>query len=65
MSFVLVLFVNHAFAHVTTLTNSELDEVALPTQQQGQLQPALPQSDANGQIGSVAAEINPTSIGSM
>lgn len=65
MGLVLVGFGNHAVAHVTTMTNNELDEVVLPTQEQGQLQPVLPQYDANGQIGSVAAEMNPTSIGSM
>ena len=60
-----LLACGHAVAHVTTMTNNELDEVVLPTQQQEQLQPVLPQYDSNGQIGTVAAEINPISTNGM
>ncbi len=65
VSVVLIAGSSQAFAHVTTMTNNELDEVALPTQSQAQLQPVLPQYDANGQIGTVATEINPISTNGM
>ncbi|MDE2420347.1 MAG: hypothetical protein KGO49_04085 [Gammaproteobacteria bacterium] len=65
VSVVLIAGSSQAFAHVTTMTNNELDEVALPTQSQAQLQPVLPQYDSNGQIGTVATEINPISTNGM
>lgn len=63
---ILGLFVcGHTIADVTTMTNNELDEVTLPTQSQAQLQPVLPQYDANGQIGTVTTEINPIPTNGM
>jgi len=58
----LVVYSSVAYANVKILSNTELDEVALPTQQQGQLQPVLPEYDSNGQIGRVIADTNPTGV---
>jgi len=62
MSFGLVAFGSIACANVKVMSNSELDEVVIATQPQEQMQPTLPESNANGQIGAVAAGTFPTPV---
>lgn len=49
----LIASCNMASAAVAVMDNAELDSVVVETQQE-QLQPALPEYNANGQIGGVA-----------
>lgn len=58
----LIVYSSISCANVKVLSNTELDEVVLPTQQQGQLQPVLPEYDSNGQIGTVTADTNPIAV---
>jgi hypothetical protein len=48
----LVAYGSIACAHVTVLTNHELDEVAIATQSI-ELKPFLPKYDSNGQVGGI------------
>ncbi len=57
----LIAFGNIACANVTVMDNTELDSVVVQTQQE-QLQPVLPEYNADGQIGGVTTVAIPTPV---
>lgn len=61
LSMAMMIFCSVAHADVTPLDNTELASVVVQTQQE-QLQPVLPEYNANGQVGAVAAGALPTTV---